>query len=139
MEGVAEAVLADILLVGGKILAVAVHIRQSVHVIFLEHIIHLPEVGPQLVVEIAVADGGADDDTVVAHHSLVADYLGGNGLHKHDGIGSHAIAVVKSLGHAEDHHIVLFLCPRHIGTLVSRDPGMGLHYLGVAAVDLNLA
>lgn len=46
MEGVAEAVFADILLVGGEILAVAVHIRQRVAIVVLEHIIQLPEIRP---------------------------------------------------------------------------------------------
>ena len=77
MEGVAVAVPADILLVGGEIFAVPVHVRQDVHVVVLEHFIQLPQVGPPLVVEVAVADGGADDYAVVLHHPLVADDLGG--------------------------------------------------------------
>ena len=139
MEGVGEAILANILLVGGEVLAVAVHIRQSVHMVMLEHFVQLPQIGPALVVEIAVADGGADDHAVVLHHPLVANDLGGQGLHHLDGVGTHAVAVMEILGHAEDHHVVLLLGKGHIGALVGDFPALGHHHRGIAGVDGNLA
>ena len=58
VEGVGEAVLADVLLLGGEVLAVPVHVGEDVHVVVLEQVVQLPQVGPALVVEVAVADGG---------------------------------------------------------------------------------
>lgn len=39
----------------------------------------------------------------------------------------------------EYHDIVLLLCPRHVRSLVCRDPGMRLHNLCISAVDLDLS
>ena len=77
--------------------------------------------------EVPVADGGADDDAVVLHHPLVADHLGGQGLHHLDGVGAHACAVVEVLGHPEHHHVVLLLGVGHIGALVGHRPALGLY------------
>ena len=139
MESVGEAVLADVLLVGGEVLAIAVHVGQDVHVVVLEHFIQLPQIGPPLVVEVAVADGGTDNDAVVLHDPLVANNLRGQGLHHLDGVGAHAVAVVEVLGHTEDHDIVLFLGEGDISTLVGTFPGNGLHDLGIAGENGNLA
>ena len=98
-----------------------------------------PQVGPQLVVEEAVADGGADDDAPVAHHPLEAQHLGAQRLHHHDGVGAHAVAVVELLGHAEHQHVVLLLRPVHVGALVGDLPALGHHLGGVAGVDGDLA
>ena len=40
---------------GSKILPVPVHIRQDVHVVMLEHLVQLPQVGPALVMEETIA------------------------------------------------------------------------------------
>ena len=139
MEGVGKTILADILLVGGEVLTVTIHVGQYVHVVVLEHIVQLPQVGPALVMEVAVTDGRANDDAVVAHNSFVADDLCGQSLHHLDGVGAHAIAVVEVLGHTEDQNIVLLLSPGYISTLVGDLPGYGHHLLGVAGVDGDLA
>ena len=39
VEGVAEAVLANILLIGSGVLAITVHVGENVHVIMLEHLV----------------------------------------------------------------------------------------------------
>ena len=139
MERVSEPVLADVLLVGGIVLAQTVHVRQSVHVVVLEVGPLRTQVGPQLVVEEAVTDGRADDDAVVAHHALEAQHLGAQRLHYHDGVGAHAVAVVELLGHAEHQHVVLLLRPVHVGALVGDLPALGHHLGGVARVDGDLA
>ena len=139
MKGIAVTIPADVFFIGGKILAVTVQIRQRVHVILLKQVVKLSHIRPSFIMEVSVADRGADDHAVIAHHSLMAHYLGGNGLHHHHRIGSHSIAVVEILGKAEDHHIVLLLCPGDIRPLIGRDPGMWLHYLCVTAVDLDLS
>ena len=41
MEGIGEAVFADVIFPGGEIFAVAVHIGQNIHGIVLEHFIEL--------------------------------------------------------------------------------------------------
>ena len=114
-----------------KLLAIAVHIWQGIHVILLEHLVHLAGVGPQLIVEVAVTGGGTYDDATVAHHPLVADNLGGQGLHQHDGISSHTLAVVEELGHSEHHHVVLLLVNQLnclLGDLIGAH--VGLHIEG---------
>ena len=138
VEGIGEAVLADVLLVGGEILAVAVHVRQDVHRVMLEHLIQLSQVRPALLVEPAVADAGDDEHAVICQHPLVAYYLGRECLHHLDGIGAHAGTVVEVGRHAEHYHIVLLFCPVHIGALIRRFPTDGLHLLRPAGVDLNL-
>ena len=45
---------------------------------------------------------------------------------------------MEKLGHTEYHDIVLLLYPRHIRSLVCRNPGIRLHNLCISAVDLNL-
>ena len=139
VERIAVTVFSDIFLIGCKVFAVPVHVRQGVHKIMLEHIIHFPGVRPQLIVEITVAQGGTDNHTVIAHNALMPDDLGRDGLHQHNGIGAHALAVVEELGHTEYHHIILLFGPRHIGPLIRRNPGMGLHDFGISAVNLYLA
>ena len=139
MERVAVTILSDILLIGCKVLAIAVHIRKCIHIVVLEHIVHLSKIRPQFIMEVSVAERSADNYTVIAHDSLMSDDLGGNSLKQHDRIGSHAFSVVEELRHTKYHHIVLFLCPRHIRSLVCHDPGVRLHYLCVSAVDLNLS
>ncbi len=67
------------------------------------------------------------------------DYLGRDGLHDEDGVGAHAIAIVKGLWHAKDHHVVLFLRPVDIGAAVSHFPGKRLNLVSCAAKDCNLA
>ena len=139
MECIGKPVLADVFLVGRKVFAVAVHVRKGVHVIVLEHFVQFPQIRPALVVEVAVADGRADDHAVVLHDPLVADDLGGQGLHHLDGVGAHAVAVVEVGGHAEDDDVVLLLRPVDVGALVRRLPGHGLHLPGPAGVNLDLA
>ena len=139
VEGVCEAVLADVLLVRGKVLAVAVHVGQDLHVVVLEHVVQLAQVGPALVVEVAVADAGADDNAVLLHHALVADDLGAEGLHHLDGVGAHAVAVVEVLRHAEHHDVVLLLGIGDVGALVGDLPAGRLHDGRVAAEDGYLA
>ena len=126
VEGVGKAVLADVLLLGGEVLAVPVHIRQDVHGIVLEHLVQLPQVGPPLLVEPAVADAGDDKDAPVGHDALVANHLGGKGLHHLDGVGAHACPVVEVGGHPEDDDVVLLLGPVDIGALVGHRPADGL-------------
>lgn len=75
VERIAVTVFSDIFLIGCKVFAVPVHVRQGVHKIMLEHIIHFPGVRPQLIVEITVAQGGTDNHTVIAHNSLMPDNL----------------------------------------------------------------
>ena len=75
MERVAVAVLSDILLIGCKILAVAVHVRQRIHKVMLEHLIHFPCIRPQFIVEVSVAERRTDNHTVIAHNSLMPDNL----------------------------------------------------------------
>ena len=66
------------------------------------------------------------------------DDLGRDGLHQHNGIGAHALAVMEELGHAEYHYIILLFSPRHIGPLIRRNPGVGLHDFCISAVNLYL-
>ena len=138
VERIAVTVFSDVFLIGGEVFAVPVHVRQGVHKIVLEHLIHFPGVGPQLIVEIAVAQGRTDNHAVIAHDTLMPDDLGRDGLHQHNGIGTHALAVMEKLGHAEYHYIILLFSPRHIGPLIRRNPGVGLHDFCISAVNLYL-
>ena len=106
--------------------------------VVLEHLVQLPQVGPPLVMEVAVAEGGADNHTVLLHHPLVPDDLGGQGLHHLDGVGSHARAVVEVLGHPEHHHVILLPGVGHIGALVGHLPALGLHLGGIAGENGDL-
>ena len=138
MESVGETVLADIVLAGCEILAVAVHVGQGLHEVMLEHFVQFLGVGPALLVEVAVADGGADDNAVLLHDALMTDDLCGQSLHHLDGVGAHAHTVVEVLGHTEDHDIVLLFSEGNVGTLVGNFPAQGLHNLGVAGEDGDL-
>ncbi len=133
------AVAAYVCLVRCIIRPVLVKIRQYLMPVLAEKLEKLRRIGPQRLVEPAVALRRADDHAVVLHHALVADHLRAQGLHQHDGIGAHARAVVKVLRHAKYQHIVLFLRPVHIGAAVGAFPAQGRHLGGVAGEDLDLA
>ena len=91
---------------------------EDVHVVVLEQVVQLPQVGPALVVEVAVADGGDDEHAPFAHDAPVADDLGGQGLHHLDGVGAHAVAVVEVGACPKDDDVVLLLRPVDVGALV---------------------
>ena len=139
VERIGEAILADVFLVRREILAVAVHIRQGLHVVVLEHFIQFSQVRPALVMEIAVADARHDEHAMVGEDALVADDLRGERLHHLNRVGAHAVAVVEVRRHAEYDDIILLLCPVDVGALVRQRPGDRLHLLRVAGEDGNLA
>ena len=132
MKGIGKAVFADIRFIRRKILSVAVHVRQDIHIIMLEHVVQLPQIRPSLIMEKTVADGGTDDNAVITHDSPVTDYLCRQRLHHLDRIGPHAVSVMKILRHAEYHHVVFFLRPRNIRSLVCDLPGNRHHLSGIA-------
>ena len=138
VECVGKPVLADVFLLGREILAVAVHVRQRLHVVVLEHVVELAQVRPALLVEPAVADAGHDEHAVIGEHALVPYDLRGERLHHLDRVGAHAVAVVEVRRHAEDDDVVFLLRPVDVGALVRRLPADGLHLLRPAAVDLDL-
>ncbi len=139
VEGIGEAIFADILLIGGEILTVAIHIRERVHIIMLEHLVQLPEIGPALIVKVAVADGGADNNAFIAHDAFMPDDLRGEGLHHLNRVSAHAVAVMEVLRHTENHYIIFFLRPGYICALVGDLPGGGHHFGRIAAENGDLA
>ena len=122
MESVGITVLADVFFVCSKILAQSVHIRQCIHLVLLEHIVHFPQIRPQFIVEIAVTDRSTNNHAVIAHDPLMADHLCGKRLHHHDRIRPHAFTIVEKLRHAEYHHIIFLLRKGYISPLVSHFP-----------------
>ena len=139
MECIGKTVLADVLLLRGKVLTVAVHVRQDVHGIVLEHLVQFSQIRPPLLVEPAVADARHDEHAVVGKHPLMTDDLRGERLHHLDRVRPHPVAIVEISGHAKDDDIVLFLRPVHISALVRRLPAHRLHLLRIAGMDLDLA
>lgn len=67
------------------------------------------------------------------------DNIGGDGLEHQDGIGPHPIAVMESLRHAEDHHVIFFLRPVHIGPFIRYLPGEWLNLGGIACKNSSLS
>ena len=89
--------------------------------------------------EISVADGGTDDDAVVAHNSLKTQNLCAQRLHQHNGVGSHSITIVEFLRHSKYQNIIFFLSPVYIGTLICNLPADRHHLFGIAGIDGDLS
>jgi hypothetical protein len=139
MEAVTEAVIVDIIPVLDQLFSVLADIGQSLVVVCLEHFVDFSVAGKELVMEPAITCRGANDNAIVFHNALVADNLGRQSLHNHDGVGAHAVTVVEKLRHTENHDVVFFFGEGNIGTLVGDFPRGLLDVFGRSGKDGNLS
>lgn len=104
----------------------------------LEHLVQLTQIRPSLIVEISIANRGANDDAIILHNALVANHLRGKRLHQLNRIGSHTVTIMEILRHTEYHDVIFLLGKRYIGTLIRHNPGLGLHHFRITGIDLDL-
>ena len=76
---------------------------------------------------------------MIAHHALIAKHLCRQGLHHHNRVCSHPVAIVELLRHTKDKDIIFLLCPVDIGSLVCKLPALRHHLLCIAGVDRDLS
>ena len=88
--------------------------------------------------EISVAGGRAENDTVITHNTAEPQNLRRECLHHHDRVRPHAVAVVEFLRHSENKHVVFLLCPVHVGSLIRNLPRLRHHLFRVSRENRDL-